>query len=272
MAAVWSSLGRIELVPARGIVPQAIGVLAPSTEVAVTCLPHHGLTASVETSLELVAGGLTPITHLAAKRFESTHHLKSTLDALESGGVRNLFAVGGDGVSGAGPFRDGGDLLAAIAKHSTAFKIGVAGYPEYLQSANGADHIAAVAAKSSLADYIVTQVCFDPVSVVRYLDTLHRAGIDLQVWVGVPAPISTARLLRLSTRIGVRTSVAIASKVKGSHRLALGTFDARGHLSQLAEALEGRSIAGLHVYSFNDLLAARTLLKPAGDEEEAGGA
>ena|GEM_PF-1212238 len=250
---------RIEIVPAAGVERSARAALAPGARVAVTCLPHHGIRDGVETSLALVREGLAPSTHLAARRFSSRAQLLDVLRTLHDGGVDDLFLIGGDGADAEGPFTDGTALLQAVRETGLPFRVGVAGYPEHATARGGASHLDVLAAKAPHADYLVTQICFTARTIADYVDEVRGRGVELPVAVGVPAPIGLARLLRVSARIGVAASAAIASKLDGAHRLVTGRFDASRLLREL-RGMPATADAGIHVYSFNDLDAAARLL------------
>ena len=62
--------------------------------------------------------------------------------------------------------------------------------------------------KKDLADYIVTQMCFDANILGDWLVRINQQGVHLPVWVGLPGVIERGRLLRTSLRIGVGDSLA----------------------------------------------------------------
>jgi methylenetetrahydrofolate reductase (NADPH) len=181
---------------------------------------------------------------------------------LDAAGVRDVFVVGGDGEP-AGAFADAGELLAAFAELGHGFaEIGIAGYPEGHPSIREPELLAAMQTKARSATYVVSQVCFEPHAVAAWVERLRRAGIALPVYVGVPGAVSTARLLRLSLRIGVGESVRFLRRGGGwlGRILLGGTFDPGRLLDGLAPlfADPAAGARGLHLYTFNEVARTET--------------
>ena len=110
-----------------------------------------------------------------------------------------------------------------------------------------------LAAKAQHADYTVTQLCFDADVVGAFVDEARGRGIRLPVIAGVPGVVDAARLVRISVRIGVADAVRFAR----SHRGTAGSLlRSRGHRpDDLVEGLAacGSDLAGLHVFTFNQI-------------------
>ncbi len=111
--------------------------------------------------------------------------------------------------------------------------------------------------KQAYANYLVTQMCFDPMVLIRWLQKMREAGVTLPAWIGLPGVADRARLFILSTRIGVGQSARILLKQKGLLRRMLGIRPYRpdellkGLLPQLGDS--GMGIPGFHLFSFNDI-------------------
>ena len=102
---------------------------------------------------------------------------------------------------------------------------------------------------------------FEAVPLLAWTRRLREEGITLPVRPGIAAPASTARLLRIGTRIGVGRSLRLLG-ADGSGMLRLlgpGQWDPGPLLAQLASAAAepGLALHGPHLYTFNAVRAAR---------------
>ncbi len=79
----------------------------------------------------------------------------------------------------------------------------------------------------------------------------------LEYWLGIPGPAERAKLLSMATKIGVGDSARFLLKHKSAmFRLAApGGFSGERFLEQCAPALArpGAGVAGLHVFTFNQV-------------------
>jgi methylenetetrahydrofolate reductase (NADPH) len=112
------------------------------------------------------------------------------------------------------------------------------------------------------ASYAVTQMCFAAAPLLEWTRRLRDAGITLPVRPGVAAAVGTARLLRIGTRIGVGRSLRLlGGEDPGMRRLlSPGRWEPGPLLEELSTATAeepGLALLGPHVYTFNDLRAAR---------------
>jgi methylenetetrahydrofolate reductase (NADH) len=116
----------------------------------------------------------------------------------------------------------------------------------------------ALVRKDRIADYMATQLCFDPVVLLRWLEDVRESGIALPLYAGVPGPIERRKLLDVSMKVGVGASLRFVRKQHG----LLSLLRRPGHeADELRDALlpqlgdPGLGIAGLHLFTFNELVA-----------------
>ena len=109
-------------------------------------------------------------------------------------------------------------------------------------------------AKARHATYVTSQVCFDPAVTARWIDDVWARGTTLPVYVGVPGAVSRAKLLRVSTRIGIGDSLRYLRK-NGSFasRFLRGGFSPDPLVDGLGPVLDGEKVAVFHVFTFNDV-------------------
>ena len=147
------------------------------------------------------------------------------------------------------------DLLEAFAELGRPFpEVGIAGYPETHPLIDDETALAAMVAKARHATYVTSQVCFDPAVTARWIDDVWARGTTLPVYVGVPGAVSRAKLLRVSTRIGIGDSLRYLRK-NGSFasRFLRGGFSPDPLVDGLGPVLDGEKVAGFHVFTFNDV-------------------
>ena len=138
-------------------------------------------------------------------------------------------------------------------------EIGVTGYPERHSFIEDDLTIQAMWDKRRIATYIVSNLCFSPRVVKKWVARVRRRGVQLPIYVGLAGVADPAKLLRVSTRIGLGDS---ARFLKG-HRnwfmrmMQPGGYDperfATGLLPELAAP--ERNVAGLHFFTFNEIEA-----------------
>jgi methylenetetrahydrofolate reductase (NADH) len=258
---------QFELVPVRGALEAARALPAGAT-VTVTVSSRGGTAATVELVERLSARGFWVVPHLAARQFRDDGELSDVLDRLDRAGVRAAFVVAGDADPPAGPFPDGLSLLRAMDRIGHRLtSIGVPSYPEGHPAIDDSTLWSALRAKQAFANYTVTQMCFDPDAVCRFVASARGHGITLPVVVGVPGAVDTGKLLRIGMRIGVGESIRFAKGHLGiaGELLRPGGYRPDGLVHSLAERTEARTceLAGLHIYTFNQVEATLAWLHRA---------
>jgi methylenetetrahydrofolate reductase (NADPH) len=185
-------------------------------------------------------------------------HLREILARLDEARVESVFVPGGDAPEPVGDYNCALDLLRDIADIGHRFQhVGVAAHPEGHPLVAEADLLRLLKEKQKYANYLVTQMCFDPGLLIGWLRSVRKAGITLPAWFGLPGVADIPKLIALSLRIGVGQSVKVLSKQKG---LVRKMFSSRPY--QPDELLAGMrpylddpqlDIPGFHLFSFNDV-------------------
>lgn len=256
MAGAWART-RFEVIPIAGVDEQAAR-LPLGAVVTVTCSPARGMENTLDCAARLAARGYHVVPHLSARLVRDEAHLRAIVQRLGLLDVREVFVIGGDVKEPAGAFTGAPDLLRALARLEHGFtEIGIAAYPERHPFIDEATLQRALLEKQRVATYMVTQICFNAETILRWLDGTRRAGITLPVYIGVPGAIDSARLLRIAMKIGVGDSLRFLSKQGGlaARLLAPGRYRPTTLLDQLAPAAEAPlyNIRGLHVNTFNQI-------------------
>lgn len=254
---------RVEVVPSSDLAAQLPLVYQAPGTVSVTCLPHHGPARTVAASLELTRLGYHVVPHLAARSIASQTELHALLQQLQNAGIRELFLIAGDRRAPAGPYSWSGQLLEDVKAFSGesstgAFSAGIAGYPEGHPQLSAQQLQSSLDTKEAMASSLVTQMCFSADTVARYLESLHRRGSRLPVWIGVPGAITMKKLLLMGARLGVGRSLKLARGTGMARALWRRSdfldFDSDRLIRDIHRKLAGHPLfAGFHIYTFNDL-------------------
>ena len=265
---------RFEVLP-LGRSEEEAAELPEPVRLTVTCSPKHGPDRSVQVGARLHAMGHEVTVHVAARMVRDRAHADELLAAMRTAGVDDVFLIGGDADPPLGDYGSAVELLPVLAQHPDRPRtIGVAGYPEGHPLIEPVALNRALSEKSRLADYVTTQLCFDPDALTRWIGEQRAAGMLLPVVIGMPGAVSAARLLEMSARIGVGPSMAFVRKQRGLRSL-LGPFR-RSEPDRLHAALAPQvgdpqlGVAGFHYFTFNQLRAtyewqrARCPPQPAG--------
>jgi methylenetetrahydrofolate reductase (NADPH) len=236
---------RFEVLPFAGIEEQAAGLPQP-IRLAVTCSPKHGPDRGVEVATRLCGSGHAVTVHVAARMVRDRGHLDALLAGMAGACVDDLFLIGGDVERPVGEYASAVELLPVIARHpQRPGRIGIAGYPEGHPTIADDELAAVLRKKSELADYVVTQMCFDADALQRWVER-HR---ELPVFVGLPGKVARRKLVRMSARIGVGPSVDFLRKQRGLRRL----LSRRSTADRLYDAVTELDVAGFQFFTFNEL-------------------
>jgi methylenetetrahydrofolate reductase (NADPH) len=252
----------VEVMPIRGVEKQ-LDVLPTGAGVTVTCSPSKGIEATLSLAKHLSQQGFEVIPHVAARQVVDTGHLKEILTRLTDDGINAMFVPGGDIEPPVGAFDSALQLLQAMAdiKHGID-EIGVAAHPEGHPVLDDQTLMAALRAKQEFATYFVTQMCFSGETLASWLARIREQDVRLPAWIGLPGAVERKKLFADSLRIGVGESARFA---KQQPKLVKKLLQANAYqpddlVLDLAPYLDdaGYNIAGLHLFSFNQVEATQS--------------
>lgn len=256
---------RYELLPIAGMQEAARGLPEGAT-VTVTCSPRHGLERTLEATEWLVGRGFRVVPHLAARRVRDSVHLESLLRRLATLGVDDVFVVGGDGENPLGDYPHGLALLEAMEGLTRRpRRVGIPVYPEGHHAIDGGALERDLVAKASLADYAVTQLCFEAEPLLAWRRRQSRLGFALPVYAGLPGVMEARRLLAIAMRLGLGPSMRALRRQSGwlGRLLTPSPYRPDALLEALVRPLDGSldGFVGLHVYTFNRVAPTRRWLE-----------
>jgi methylenetetrahydrofolate reductase (NADPH) len=249
---------RYEVLPTEDVEGLVATYVPPEVTITITASPRRGMDATIALAERLSRQGYTVVPHLSARLIRDSTHLHEILGAIKEMGVRDVFVIAGDAREPAGTFPDSVSLLEAMMASGHALDdIGVSGYPESHSFIDDDMTIQAMWDKRRIATYIVSNLCFDPRVVKKWVGRVRRRRVELPIHVGMAGVADPAKLLRISTRIGIVDS---ARFLRGHSNWFLrmlqpGGYDPQRFVNALFPELASpdRGVAALHVFTFNEI-------------------
>lgn len=185
-------------------------------------------------------------------------------------GVDHVVALRGDPPTGIDapyvPHADGytstADLVAT-AKRMGIGTVSVSGYPELHPQSPSVDHdLAILAAKVDAgADRAITQMCFDTDQIVRYVERVDAAGIDVEVVPGIFPIHSFPTITRFAGRCGASIPATLADRFAGLDDDLDASEDLGAEFAvEQIERLAAHGIDRVHVYTINRPSLARKVV------------
>jgi methylenetetrahydrofolate reductase (NADPH) len=258
---------------------QALRAQAPAgTPVYLSALAKNHGSRMIADAAAVRRAGFEPVPHIAVRNFESAAALEAFLTRIRTqADVRQALVIAGDRDRPAGPFADTLALIASgMLEGSGIEEIGVAGYPDGHPKIASDRLDAALAAKveaaatAGLALHVVTQFCFDPQAIARWLAATQTAFPELPVRIGLAGPAGAATLLKFALRCGVKASARGLKRNLGGLG---GLMGREATPDRIVDALAAMPLdawertAALHFFSFGGIgRAARWASEKAGRE------
>jgi len=253
----------LEVIPTPSVVDRLDQVTAGSW-VGISCSPAKGIDPTLDTIDRLrekhERHPLKIVPHIAARVIQDRGQLREVMARLEAAEIKSIFVPAGDSPRPAGKYHNAIELMRDMAEIGHEFDdIGIAAYPEGHPLLTDAELLQHLKEKQELANYLVTQMCFDPARVMQWLREIREAGVTLDAWLGLPGVAEIPKLIALSYKIGVGQSVRVLKKQKG---LVRKLFSGRSYrpddlLEGLRSGLGDAELAvpGFHLFSFNNVEA-----------------
>jgi methylenetetrahydrofolate reductase (NADPH) len=177
---------------------------------------------------------------------------------MTAAGVEDVFVPAGDAETPAGEFDSAYAVLKALDEMGRPFaRMGITAYPESHRSISDDVTIQSMWDKRHYATYMVSNLCFNPRVVRRWIRRVRARGVTLPLYFGLAGPVEQAKLVKIATKIGVGESARFASgHGKGMLRLGTpGAYNPTRLLERAGTVLTDPAslVAGVHLFTFNQV-------------------
>ncbi|GAA2418359.1 5,10-methylenetetrahydrofolate reductase [Streptomyces coeruleofuscus] len=249
---------RYEVLPAKSTEDKVLAHVPRDVVVTVTASPVRGLEPTLDLTGRLAGHGYRVVPHVPARLLRDDAHLKEVVDRLRGAGVDDVFVPAGDADPPAGTYAGALPVLRRLTELGRPFtRVGVTGYPESHPLIQDDVTVQAMWDKREYATYIVSNLCFDPRVLGRWIVRIRHRDVSLPVHVGVAGPVQRAKLLAMATRIGVGESTRfLARHPSWFLRFATpGGYSPERLLTPAVADLTSPAakVAGLHLFTFNQI-------------------
>jgi len=249
---------RYEVFPGAGTEQAILEWVPRELTVTVTASPARGLEPTLDLATSLAGHGYTAVPHVTARLVRDDAHLADIVARLTAAGISDIFVPGGDADPPAGRFHSALELLEQLAEMGRPFaRVGITGYPESHPKIGDDITIQSMWDKRRHAAYLVSNLCFDPATLRRWITRVRARGVTLPLLVGLPGPVDRARLLRMATVAGVSESARfLAGHTEWFLRLGVpGGYSPQRLLDRVSGTLTdpAAAVEGLHIFTFNQL-------------------
>jgi methylenetetrahydrofolate reductase (NADPH) len=213
--------------------------------------------------------GLETMAHLTCVG-HTKHELAEVLDRLAAGGIENVLALRGDPPKGQTHFvrTEGGfaygQELARFVKAGYDFCIGGAAYPEgHIESPDRDADLRHLKEKvESGAEFLITQLFFDPNDYFRFVERARGIGIGVPIVPGIMPVTNVAQIHRFTSMCGASIPESLRDlleRVKDDDTavVAVGVEWA----SDQARRLLAGGAPGIHFYTLNRSKSAQMVFE-----------
>jgi methylenetetrahydrofolate reductase (NADPH) len=246
---------RYEVFPAASTADQVTEWVPAGMTVTVTASPAKGLDATLDLTERLARHGYRVVPHVSARLVADDAHLADIVARLTACGVDDVFVPAGDADPPAGRFDSALSLLTRLTEMGRPFaRVGITGYPQSHPRIGDDITVQAMWDKRHHSSYIVSNLCFDPAVLRRWIDRIRARGVTLPLFVGLAGPVERATLLRMAATAGAARFLAGHSQ--WFLRLgAPGGYRPERLLERTGTALAAPAAAveGLHLFTFNQV-------------------
>ena len=249
---------RFEVIPTDSIEELVLEWVPKEVTLTVTASPTKGLEATIALAERLRQHGYSVVPHISARLVVDNGHLDEIVARLVACDINDIFVPAGDADPPAGKFDGSLSLLVALdALGRPIERLGITGYPQSHPNIDDDVTVQAMWDKRQYATYIVSNLCFDPAAVKRWIKRVRVRGVTLPLYFGLAGPVERTKLLTMATKIGVGESARFLSG-HAEWFLRLGTpggYNPSRLLGRTGAALAdpASNVEGLHVFTFNQV-------------------
>ena len=249
---------RYEVIPSDAIEDAVVSSVPQDVTLTVTASPTKGLEATIALAQRLSEHGFTVVPHLSARLVVDDQHLEDVVAQLRASAIDDVFVPAGDADPPAGRFDSALSLLIRLDEMGRPFsRMGITGYPQSHPNIDDDVTVQAMWDKRHYATYIVSNLCFDPSVVRRWVKRVRARGVTQPIYFGLAGPVERTKLLTMATKIGVGESARFLSgHAEWFLRMgAPGGYNPSRLLARTSATLRdpASDVEGLHVFTFNQV-------------------
>jgi methylenetetrahydrofolate reductase (NADPH) len=237
--------------------------LPRATDIFLTAVPRRPLEEVIAAAKLVHAAGFHPVPHIAARAFATIAAARAHLERLRGeADVDTVLVIGGDLAQPAGDILGAHQLIeSGVVRAAGMERVGIAGHPdghpvmsdEELESTLVTK--IASAQSSGLNVEIVTQFCFEPRAIIRWIGWLRERGVHLPVKVGLAGPTNLMTWLNYARRCGVRASAQALARRSGLVKQVFNAVAPDSIVRALADATAEDRLGDVspHLFSFGGI-------------------
>ena len=252
---------RYEVIPLKNLDGQ-LPHIPKGASVSVTCSFAKGQQTTLDLTRKVIDLGHMAVPHFSARLCPDEAGVAALAQFCRDNSLQEVFLVAGDAPEPVGKY-DGvvAFLRDFLAQDHGLQRIGITGYPDghaliKPQVVHEALHQKqALLAEAGVPGWVSTQMHFDTKQWIQWLRDERAAGLTLPVHIGAAGAIDRMKLISLSTKLDIGSSVRFLKKNSGaiSRLLRPGGYDPVKFLSPLAKVADELNIEGVHLFTFNNI-------------------
>jgi methylenetetrahydrofolate reductase (NADPH) len=252
---------RYEVIPLKNLEAQ-LPHIPKGASVSVTCSFAKGQQTTLDLTRRIIDLGHMAVPHFSARLTADESAVRDLASFCRDNGLSEVFLVAGDAPEPVGKY-DGvvAFLRDFLATDHGLTRIGVTAYPDgHNFIAADVVHDALHAKQALLAEagvpgWASTQMHFDTKQWIEWARTERAAGFTLPLHIGAPGAIDRMKLISLSTKLDIGSSVRFLKKNSGAigRLLRPGGYNPNKFLSPLAKVADELNIEGIHLFTFNNI-------------------
>ena len=252
---------RYEVIPLKNLDGQ-LPHIPKGASVSVTCSFAKGQQTTLDLTRKVIDLGHMAVPHFSARLCPDEAGVAALAQFCRDNSLQEVFLVAGDAPEPVGKYEGVVAFLRDfLAQDHGLQRIGITGYPDgHALIKPAVVHEAlhqkqALLAEAGVPGWVSTQMHFDTKQWIQWLRDERAAGLTLPVHIGAAGAIDRMKLISLSTKLDIGSSVRFLKKNSGAigRLLRPGGYDPVKFLSPLAKVADELNIEGVHLFTFNNI-------------------
>jgi len=252
---------RYEVIPLKNLEGQLEHIPAGAS-VSVTCSFAKGQQTTLDLTRRVLDLGHMAVPHISARLTEDDVAVKKIAEFCREHAIQAIFLVAGDAPEPVGKYDGVVAFLQDFLGHDHGLqRIGITAYPDgHSLIPKDVVHDAlhrkqALLAEAGVAGFASTQMHFDTKQWIQWARDERAAGFTLPLHIGAPGAVDRAKLISLSTKLDIGSSVRFLKKNSGAifKMFRPGGYYPVKFLCPLSKVADELRIEGVHLFTFNNI-------------------